>query len=403
MAIKQIQLPRYVIRKSKSEAIETMVGYINQHSSEFHDGDEIAIRYLANDGVTLCSVNAIVEFKGATASLSVEIGEKDTLKIVDSENEPVDKKSLWLTDWDDDETYPASDLKSEVKYLKAQLKVMQEMLYKHDYALSNTLAGGDIIVNSEKYDLENKYDPEMPEDMEYDPEYDTGDTVITSFEVYVGNTPLSTYSTGEVNLYRHQNYFLKFKVFNAAMKEVDPSGCSINYVCLPREIATINELDVLYAETSGDTEISATLYTLDGDELSNRYAITFDYNEKPDYETYEEPNVHHMLIKKADTLDILQDNSRYLLEGEFCWCIDENALYLKAKAKNGTTQLFKINGEGTITPTGETTVEYFVDDEGILQITCYDDSVYVDNDGILHLVGGVNEDGILLLNDTTPN
>ena len=133
-------------------------------------------------------------------------------------------------------------------------------------------------------------------------------------------------------------------------------------------------------------------------------AHRFEHEEKPDYETYNEPNVHHILTKKADTREILEENSKYLLENEFCWCIDENSLYFKAKAKNGTTQLFKINGQGSIVPTGETIISYTITEENILEILDETgEHVYIDENGILNLVGTIDNEGILNLIDTSPN
>jgi len=399
---KLIQLPRYRINLTKRAAINAMEEYINSHLTEFTDGEEITLRYLDNDGVSLCSVNAIVDVAADNSygSLSVELGEYDTVKIVDSEEAP-EHDSLWLTDWD--ETSPSSDLKSEVKLLKLQLQAMQEMLNKHDYALSNTLAGGDIIVNSEKYDLENKYEPEQPEDSKYEPSYDTGDTTIVSYDLYIAETPLSAYTTEDAHLYRKQNYYLRLRTFNIAGHEVDPSGSTLSMIITPSDIATLNG-NIMYASKSGDTTFVSKLITVEGATLMHNYALRFEQNEKPDYETYEEPNVHHILIKKADTKEILEQNAKYLLDCEFCWCIDENALYLKAKAKNGTTQLFKINGQGSIIPTGETVISYTINENGVLEILDEKgEDVYIDENGILNLVGSISDDGILTLNNTSPN
>lgn len=399
---KLIQFPRYKINLPKRAAINAMEEYINLHLDEFTDGEEITLRYLGNDGET-CSVNAIVDINSSRTqgSLSIEINERDTIKIVESEEAP-ETDSLWLTNWEEG-IAPASDLKSEVKLLKLQLQEMQEMLNKHDYALSNTLAGGDIIVNSEKYDLENKYETEQPEDSKYEPSYDTGDTKVVSYDLYIANTPLSSYTAEDVHLYSMQKYYLKLRTFNVEGHEVDPSGTTLYMGISPSEIATIDE-NILYACKTGDTTFVSQLITEEGEELMHNYALRFEHEEKPDYETYSEPNVHHMLIKKADTKEILEENAKYLLECEFCWCIDENSLYLKAKAKNGTTQLFKINGQGSIVPTGETTISYVITEENILEMLDETgEHVYIDENGILNLVGTIDNDGILNLNDKSPN
>jgi hypothetical protein len=117
-----------------------------------------------------------------------------------------------------------------------------------------------------------------------------------------------------------------------------------------------------------------------------------------------------MLIKTAETKDILMDNVKYLATNEFCWCPGDNKLYLKAKSASGKVQLFVINGGGSVDPpidpdtgttptsvTEETTFEIINDD---LVITSTNpDAIYVDEYGILNINAGRVENGILILND----
>ena len=401
--IQHVKLPTFNFGNlSKNEAISGMVEVINDSKSEFTDHEEIIIRYTDVKG-ELSSVHCIVNLpEGEDANISVLINENDTLKIVETDEEPEDKESLWLTNWD--EEHPeVSDLRGEVAHLKNVILEMQEIINRHDYALSNTLAGGDIIVNSEKYDLENRYKPEQPEDSDYKPSYDTEDTKIVSYDLYIANTPLVSYTIDDAHLYSGQKYYLKLRAFNIKGHEVDTSSTELSMAIYPSEVATING-NILYANVTGDTTFVSQLITEEGTELMHNYALRFEHEEKPDYETYSEPNVHHMLIKKADTREILEQNEKYLLECEFCWCVDENSLYLKAKAKNGTTQLFKINGQGSIVPTGETSITYTITENNILEML--DDTgehVYIDENGILNLVGVIDSKGILNLVDTSPN
>lgn len=401
---KIVQLPRYKINLPKRQAIDAMNDYINGHLSEFIDGEEITIRYLDNDGVSLCSVNAIVDISSDNShgSVSVELGEYDTIKISNSENPP-EHDTLWLTEWGDEEV-EVSDLKSEIKLLKLQLKKMQEMLNKHDYALSNTIAGGDIITNSEKYDLENKYDTEQPEDSEYEPSYDTGDTEVDSWDIYLGNSSFKKLIEDDYEFYIRMKYFLKLRLFNKDEKEIDPSGYTLDLKCISL-VAGIQD-NVLYGTGEGAVAITVTL--LKDEELIGQkfYNISLKKNAKPDYETYGEPNVHHILVKTVQTYQELIDNFNYLCVNEFCWCIENSSLYLKIKLPNGRIVPFKINGEGGDIPTGQTTnIVYSFNDEGF--ITMDDENkgyLFVDDEGYINiLAGSIDEEGYIILNDTSPN
>lgn len=398
----QIQFPRYFINKPRREAIIAMETYVNEHLDEFIDGEEITIRYRAIDG-KIRSVNAIVDIPlNEEASVSVEIGDVDTLKIIESGGTEgiEDKDALWLSDnWDDEvsEDFQASDLRGTVREMAAELKTVREELALCKEALTNTLGGGDILTNSEKYELENQYESEMPEDAEY--EYATEDTEIYEWHVYIGDAELDKYSEG--GLYAEQRYYPKVKLYNSALEEIlITSAITIMMRCGEGNARVSCTGKTLYAYTTGDTTLSVTVTDSEhGFQETKTGLIVFEKNEKPDYQTY---NVKHLLVKSAESEEILFANSNYLLIGEFCWCIKEQSLYLKEQAANGTIQLFKINGQGGYTPTGETeTVIYVVDDEGTLSAESSDDSINVDEDGILNLVGEVTDDGILLLNDSS--
>ena len=164
----QIQFPRYLINKPKHEAIPIMETYVNEHIDEFIDGEEITVRYLGTDG-KIRSVNAVVNIpvNGDDATVSIEIGESDTIKIIEKDGDEGldDKDSLWLSDnWDEsvDPIFPASDLRGTVRQMAVELRTVREELALCKEALTNTLGGGDIITNSEKTELENLYEPEAP-------------------------------------------------------------------------------------------------------------------------------------------------------------------------------------------------------------------------------------------------
>lgn len=392
---KHIQFPRYKLDKYKKDAIEIMNQYIQEHPNEFIDGEEIVLKYKdINDN--WCTSNAIID----NNILNIAITEKDTLKIIESTNPPVDKETLWLTEWSNggDPTLKASDLQTEVKLLKEQLKKMQETLNKHDYALSNTIAGGDIIVNSEKYNRENETETEQPEDSDFKPNYDTEDTKLDSWDIYLGNSCFKDLINDNYEFYIKMKYYIKFKVFNKKKNEIDPSPYSIELTCTS-SIATINE-HVLLAENEGTAIIHAKLL-YNNNEVDNKvYNIMFLNNAKPDYETYGEPNVHHLLVKTAKTYEELLNNFNYLCVNELCWCIENNSLYIKIKASNGSLVLFKINGDSA----SEIPITFKYND-GYVEI---DDNnkelVYVDSDGYINILPStIDEDGYIILNDIATN
>lgn len=396
---KYIQPQKFQTNSLKETAINLVKDYVSRNVSEYVNGEEILIEYLTEDGNSAVT-SAILVINNNIANVYATVSDKDTLKIVETEEEPEDKNVLWLTDLTSGDTSgETSNLREEVKLLKSMVRMLQGLVNKHEYALNNTLAGGDIIANAEKFDLENKYQKEKPEDATDPIEWATEDFVITSFETFIANSPITEF-IGEPGLYRHQKYPLNYKFYNIEGERVPDSYATVTAVAEPVTIATITH-NILYALTSGSCDIHISVDSESGETITEHYfGVLFEYNEGPDYPDYEEPNVHHQLIKGAESVEIMMQNSSYLLVGEFCWCIKENTLYLKEKASNGTIQLFKINGTGSIIPTGET-ISYYVDDEGIFNAESSEGSIYVDENGILNLVGEVDENGIFIANSSS--
>jgi hypothetical protein len=278
------------------------------------------------------------------------------------------------------------------------------LVEKHDYALSSTIAGGDIITNSEKYDEEMAYNAEMPEDAKDYTEYATEDFVVVDFGVYLGNSPFEVYYE-TTPLYKGQKYNLKVRYFNAE-GEVVRAEDATNITSTSRytnntEVADfIPDKDVLLATSKGTVKVTFEVLLTSGQNLVKNYNVYFTLNEEPYYEKYGEPNVHHMLIKDSTSYDILSANTDYLCVGEFIWCVGNNTLYLKEKASNGTIQIFKVFGSGGAI-TGETgeTVTYSVGTDGIL--TASGDTLVVDDSGRLNLEGSIDANGILSLDNVT--
>lgn len=413
---KYLQLPRFQTHQRKSVAISLVENHINENLDKFVDGEEIAIEYKGSNGEQMYST-AVVKKTNGVAKLFVSIEESETLKIVEGDTEPVDKKALWVTeDTDPEDGESTENLKEEVKTLKATIKKLEEAVNRHDYALSSTLAGGDIILNSEKYALENENTPEIPDDGIDYTDYATDDLVIDSFEVYIANSPLSRFSGVNASLYLNQNYFLKLRLYNIG-KELIPNDGSVTLsIQHGSEVKYDQEKQILVGVKSGDTTVYATING-DGVSMQKMYPLNFEYNEKPGYETYAEPNVKHLILKSVQNKQVLLDNVNYLCVNEPIWCISECALYIKGEMADGRVALFKISGgsggdeEPIIPDTGSTTGDttsvtidttFVVDENGTLSITTSDENgIYVDENGFLVInVGGtVTEEGILYLED----
>lgn len=406
MSKKYVQLQKFQTHQPKRAAISLVERHINENLSNFKDGEEIAIEYTGEDGEQ-AYVSAIVKNDGTAASVYVPVNEFETLKITDSENEPEDKKSLWLTEYSLEPGH--ENIHETVSSLLAEYKKLKEIVLRHDYALATSLNSGDIILNSQKYDIENESEEEKPEDAEYDEDYAEDDFVITSYDIFVAGSSLRRFSSDSAMLYAGQKYKLTLKLYNKS-KELVPETSDVSVIFRHAAEVEINERRFLTASLTGYTTILSEV-RVNGVLIDNEpYFVNFGGEQEPDYETYDEPNVHHIQIKTADTYDILQENVKYLLPNEFCWCPEKNTLYLKAKAKNGSIQLFVINGNtAPIDPddptSGDTTavtseVKFEIIDERLI-ITSSEDAVFVDESGLLNInVGGRVDNGVLILNDT---
>lgn len=407
---KYLQLPLFKTNLIKPSAVLALREYVQEHSEEFLNGEEVGLSYLGYDGEEMYST-AIIKVSGGTADVYVSVDESETLRIVESNKEPVDKTVLWLSEGsNEDESSASTNLREELSSLKETLKSLKALVEKHDYALSSTIAGGDIILNSTKYELENETETEKPEDAVDYTEYAEDDLAITSFEVYIGNSPLTRFSGADASLYGNQNYFLKLKLYNIGGEQVREDDSIILSIQHGQEISYNQERRLMVGIQTGYTTVYATISDGNGLSLTNTYPIKFEYNEEPGYETFSEPNVRHVILKSVQNLQILVDNINYLCINEPIWCISECALYIKGEMPNGGVGLFKINGGGGDIPitgdtTGDTTsVTYeakFTLENNILQAISSNNAIFVDEDGILNINVGSVEDEILILNDVT--
>ena len=410
-----IQPVKFKTELKKSSAILQIQEYVNENIGKFLDGEEISFEYIDEFGDTAYA-SAIVKIVNGTAKLYVAVNENDTIRIVETPEAPKDTKSLWVADFSTEEDQPR-DIYEAFNSLSSEYKKLKEIVERHDYALASTLAGGDILLNAQKYDIENEHEQEKPEEAEYDEDYATKDTVITSYDFYVGGTSLRKFSNDTTMLYAKQKYYLDLRLYNKAgerVKETDEVTVRFRH----SENVEINERRFLLSHITGYTSID-TEVRVNGELIdAEPYYVNFSGEQEPDYKPYSEPNVHHMLIKQADTYEMLMDNLNYLLVNELVWCSGDNHLYMKAKAKDGSIRLFVINGGGggeeipddpdSGGTGGDTTYDTnFIVSNGTLFVesTNPDSSkaVFVDENGIFNInVGGrVNADGILLLNTTS--
>lgn len=410
---KYIQLPKFQSELTKQKAILQLQSYINDNISEFLDTEEVGLEYKGEDGKTVYST-VLVRIVDGKAKVYASIEDSETLKIVETEEEPKDKKSLWVTNFSVDDQ--PTDLVEAFNSLLSEYKKLKELVEKHDYALASTLAGGDILLNAQKYDIENEHEQEKPEDAEYDDDYATGDTEIVSYDFYVGGTSLRKFSNDTTTLYAKQRYKLGLRLYNREGKRVRETE-EVSVVFWHSENVEINERRFLISNVTGYTSIETEVRVSGVLVDAEPYYVNFSGDQEPDYKPYSEPNVHHMLIKQADTYDILMNNLDYLLVNELCWCSGDNHLYMKAKANDGKIKLFVINGGGgedipdepdTGSTTGDTTsvtseTKFIVSGSTLFMSSTDDTAIYVDENGILNINKGarVNADGVLALTDTT--
>lgn len=410
MARKHIVFP-YVdtIYSSRSEALTSGTQYLVS-KGDYEDGEEILLRYYDTDGKVV-SFNAVVNVREGGVYLSTDLNDSDTLRIIDSETEPEDKDALWLTEQAE---YDATQIRDDVTSLRKQVRILTDLLLKHDYALTHVLQGGDFITNSMKYRMENESEKEQPYDSEDYTEYSETDTAVTDFDLYIGNTPLTYYSGAEdgASLYYGKKYYLNVRLFNISGERVNTFGV-LNLI--PEEDFLWTSENLIYASESNQCKLHANL-TVDGTKISKIYAINFAYNEEPAYDLYIEPNSPHITVKQADTYEQLFANSDYLCMNELVWCKEKNTLYFKATSANGVVALFAINGgssseiitgsdTGSTTDTGTTTgstsvegVTYIVNDDNELVAASTNGSINVNADGILTLVASYDDEtGMLIL------
>lgn len=407
MIKKYIQVPKYITQFGRVGSIRFVEQYINENIDDFRDGEIIGIEYYdeSNEPVT---ANAIVKIDGRNATVYASVTERDTIRVVESDEEPRDKSVIWISD-DGEGEDTSEGLKQRIAQLDEEIRKLKELTKKHDYALSSTLAGGDIILNSEKYERENEYDPEKPEDATDYTEYAEDDLTIDSFELYIAGSPLTHFSPQGAPLYAHQNYFIKLKLYNVGKEEIKNEGNVALTIQHDQQVQYLYEKQVLIGLTSGYTTIFATINDGSGTTITNTYPLHFEINEKPGYEPYSEPNVKHFLLKSVKTYQILKDNFNYLCVNEPIWCIGNCSLYIKGEMPDGNFALFRISGSGGDDPepgpgptpeTGETAMTIFnVDQTGNLTMDSIDGSVYVDETGVLVINTGKVDNGILVLED----
>lgn len=388
MAKVPIQLPRYFIRKTKSEAMAILCNYVKTNAEDFKNGEEIVLRYFGGDG-SIISSNAIID-DALQGKVSFEIGEYDTLRIVEQEEEPEDKDALWLSDTYDGEEPATENMRAEIDSLKQKLKKLQDIVDKHEYSFNNAMSGGNVKANDAKFSLSNLAAQEEPEDVS-DSNYDTTDPVIDTVKAFVGKYEIENND----KLFTKQNYYLSARGYNADGNLVSLSGCTILFEIENKDDVTIDTESVMRCETTGVAKLILTVITPESDSVSAEYTIVFTNQEQPQY--YDEPTYHQFITKNAKNIEELLKYIDNVAIGEFCWCIAENTLYYRAKSANNTVQLFKINGSGSVEP--EDSITYEITGDGILIISSESESVRLDENGILYLVGNIDENGVLHLNN----
>ena len=410
---------------TKSRAVQLLEEYINTeaHFNEFYDEETLTIDYIAEGGQrgssTVTVLKGVDENDNPAAIVKAQLNSDETIPVIEAAEEPSDTEKIWLSDYGDESgvTYDEEKarLKEQVKNLIDKNRTLEERILRLEYILTGeytengdyvgggVIAGGDILTNSVKYELQNRYGTEKP-DNAVDKNYAKDDTAITKYDIYLGDASLFDYVSAK--LYCGVRYYLKPRFFNQADEEVrnvDENGDEVLKVKLSVTdndgiVSALTEDGVLIVSKKGNIDLIANIDDLKGNPVKTAkliFNLSFDGAQKPDYETYLEPNVKHILTKTVETKKLLDEQSDFLCVGEQVWCTEENRLYIKIKAKSGNVVLLPIGG---VTESAVSTK--FSYDNGMLNIETTDSSIRVDSDGYLILDDcRVDENGILILDN----
>jgi hypothetical protein len=423
---KYLRLPRIdSIFETKEIAMNTVQDYVINNVSHFLDGESIVVRFKNENGKIL-SAHVIINIddKG-DVSLSFNLNSEETIKIVETKEEPTDLDSLWLsedTQSEDNKDEVIFGLRQRIETLEKTISSLSKLIDKHEYALTHTISGGDFLTNSVKYDLENSVETQKPSAAKYGEVYSKTDIIVTNFKLFIGYTDLHDFAKS--NLYTKQYYYIKPEFFNAAGELIDPND--VNYTLISNNSKILETRFVeaskkwyLYGLNKDTAIVTCKIVNEDETELTDDYILMLESESEP--YTYE-PNVKHVLMKTAETFDILSANTKYLLLNEFVWCKGNNSLYFKAEDSTGAINLFKINGGGGTPdpdtpdipvepdtpvepdePTTGTTpdINVNINKEGVLELTDTKEekTLVVDENDILNIpneVAYLNSDDILV-------
>ena len=400
---KYLRLPRIDgVFETKEIAINTVQDYIINNVSHFHDGESIVVRFKNENGKIL-SAHVIINIDNeGEVSLSFELNSEETIKIVETKEEPKDLDSLWLSD--DGENGDEKDeiifgLRQRIETLEKTISGLSKLIDKHEYALTHTLSGGDFLTNSVKYDLENSIETEKPDAATYGEVYSTTDIIVTNFKLFIGCSDLHEFTKSK--LLTKQYYYIKPEFYNGAGQLIEPKNVNYTLISNNNKVLESRYVDAskkwyLYGLKNETAIVTCKVINENETELTDDYVLTFERESEP--YTYE-PNVKHVLMKTAETFDILSANTKYLLLNEFVWCKGNNSLYFKAEDSTGAINLFKINGGGG-TPDPDVPVEpdIPVEPDEPETGTTTDINVNIDYDGILNLTDN-NEEKTLYVDE----
>ncbi len=400
---KYLRLPRIDgVFETKEIAINTVQDYIINNVSHFHDGESIVVRFKNENGKIL-SAHVIINIDNeGEVSLSFELNAEETIKIVETKEEPKDLDSLWLSDdgeSGDDKDEIIFGLRQRIETLEKTISGLSKLIDKHEYALTHTLSGGDFLTNSVKYDLENSVETEKPAAATYGEVYSKTDIIVTSFKLFIGCSDLHDFTKSK--LLTKQYYYIKPEFHNGAGELIDPKDVNYTLISNNEKVLEARYVEAskkwyLYGLKNENAIVTCKVINEDETELTEDYVLTFERESEP--YTYE-PNVKHVLMKTAETFDILSANTKYLLLNEFVWCKGNNSLYFKAEDSTGAINLFKINGGGS-TPDPDVPVEpdIPVEPDEPETGTTTDINVHIDYDGILNLTDN-NEEKTLYVDE----
>lgn len=169
MGHKYVQLFQYPLKgtelSGKTETISALGEYISDNIDSFRNGEEITVRFRDTVGNILSAV-AIINIIEGEISISLGLTERETKRIVESDEEPIDDDVLWLKESESGIT--PEEIKTNLNRIEGLIASLSEIVSRHEFAFTRVMNCGDIETNSTRKDLMDTAAPIKPDILEND-------------------------------------------------------------------------------------------------------------------------------------------------------------------------------------------------------------------------------------------